>query len=99
MDKIGDLVSKRLNQHKLGESARASLVVNRANQFLQKKFPDSENEVNAFRLKDGVLYVGTAGSVWSQEVWAEQENLLAELRKEYGQKSVIKILIKGLTSS
>lgn len=98
MDKIGDLIGKRLNQHKLGDSARAGLIVSQANQFLRKRFPDSEEEIRAFRLKEGVLYIGTIGAVWSQELWGCQEMLLEEIRHEHGKKSVMKVVIKSLTT-
>ena len=98
MDKIGDLIGKRLNQHNLGEAARASLVVNKANAFLWNKFPDSEDEVMAFRLKDGVLYIGTAGAAWSQEIHGLREKLMDDIHQEYGKNSVIKVVIKGLTT-
>jgi len=98
MDKIGDLIGRRLNQHKLGESAKASLVVSKANDFLWKKLPDSEEEVRAFRLKDGVLYIGTVGAVWSQEVHGLKEKLMDEIHHEHGKNSVLRVVIKGLTT-
>lgn len=99
MDKIGAIITKRLNQHKLGDTARASEILHKANVSLQKRLQCSDDEVRAFRLKDGILYVGTVGSVWSQEVFHQQEGLMEEIRKEHGQKSVLRIVIKGLTTS
>jgi len=98
MDKIGSLVSKRLNQHKLGEAARASMVLNKANIFLQNKFPNAEGEVSAYRLKNGILFIGVMSSVWSQELWGYKERLIEEIHNEYGKNSVIKVVIKSLTS-
>jgi len=99
MDKIGDIVGKRLNQYKLGESARAAQIVMRANELFQGQLGCSEEEVRAFRLKDGVLYVGTVGSVWSQEVFQRQTGVMDEIRREHGSKSVLRIVIKSLTSN
>ncbi len=99
MDKLGEIINKRLNQHKLGDAARASEIVHHANVSLQKRLQCSDDEVRAFRLKDGILYVGTAGSAWGQEVFYQQEGLMEEIRKQHGSKSVIRIVIKGLTSS
>ncbi|MBN2307053.1 DUF721 domain-containing protein [Candidatus Peregrinibacteria bacterium] len=98
MDHIGAIIGKRLNQHHLGESARASQILVKANQFLQKRLQCEEDEVRAFRLKDGVLYIGTVGSVWSQEVFHEQEAMMKKIREEHGAKSVLKIVIKSLTT-
>ena len=99
MDSIGNIIGKRLNQHKLGESARASQIIVGANRFLHRRLECEEDEVRAFRLKDGVLYVGTVGSVWSQEVFHRQAELMKEIRREHGEKAVLKIVIKSLTSN
>jgi len=99
MDQLGDLITKRLNQHKLGESASAARVIHHANLFLRRRFPDSEEEVRALRLKDGILTVGVSGAVWNQELWACQAEMLSEIGKECGPKAAIKISIKGLTTN
>lgn len=99
MDKIGDIVGKRLNQHKLGDTARASEILHKANRSLHEKLQCSDEEVKAFRLKDGILYIGAVGSAWSQEIFHQREQLLDEIRREHGDKAVIRIVIKGLTSS
>lgn len=98
MDKINLIINKRLNQHKIGDTARAAEILHKANIFFQKKLSCSTDEVKAFRLKEGVLYVGTAGSAWSQEVFHHCEGLMEEIRRDYGQKAILRVLIKGLTS-
>ncbi len=98
MDKLSEIIRKRLNQHKLGDTARASEILYNANKSLQSRLQCSDDEVRAFRLKDGILYIGTVGSAWGQEVFYQQEGLMEEIRKQHGPKSVIKIVIKGLTS-
>lgn len=97
MDKLSDLLGRRLNQHRLGDSARAAAILSAANKLLQAKLECQDDEVRAFRLDQGVLYVGTSNSVWGQEVWARQEELMAEIHQEYGKNSLSKIVIKGLT--
>lgn len=99
MDKIDVIIGKRLNKHKLGESARAAEIIVKANHLLQKKLQCQEDEVRAFRLKEGVLYVGTVGSAWSQEVFHMKEGMMKEIRDSHGENSVIKIVIKSLTSN
>lgn len=99
MDKLGTIIAKRLNQHKLGDTAKAAEILYKANVSLQKRLQCSDDEVRAFRLKDGVLYIGTVGSAWGQEVFYQQEGLMEEIRKDHGQKSVLRIVIKGLTTS
>lgn len=89
MQKLSDLTSKRLHQHKLAESAQASLVIHLANEKLQKDFePD---QVKALSVKNGILKIATAGAVYNQELWGMQDELLAELQKACGPKSVLKI--------
>ncbi len=90
MQKIGTLTIKRLNQHKLGDSARASLVLHMANQFLEKQFEPTE--MKAISLKNGNLRIATAGAVWNQELWGLKEELLGHLKAEFGEKMVSKIL-------
>lgn len=97
MDKLTHLIGKRLNQHKLGNSAHASLVVNLANQLLHDRFKVDDTCVQALTLKEGILKIGTISSVWNQELWAYQAELLGELQRQYGQKSVVKIVITSLT--
>lgn len=99
MDKIDVIIKKRLNQHKLGHSAKAAEILHQANESLQSKLQCSDDEVRAFRLKDGVLYVGTAASAWSQEVFHKREELMQEISQAHGPKAVVRMVIKGLTSS
>ena len=99
MDKIGLIIEKRMNQHKLGESARAGQIILQANKLLHQKLECEDAEVRAFRFKEGVLYVGTVGSAWSQEVFHQQANLMKEIRAKHGQKSISKIVIKSLTTN
>ena len=73
-------------------------MINRVNQKLYAHFDATELDMKALTLKDGVLNIGTVSSVWSQELWGYKEELLRDIHREYGKKSVIKILIKGLTS-
>lgn len=96
MDKLTHLIGKRLNQHKLGESAHASLVVNLANQLLHARFKVDGTQMQALTLKEGTLKIGTTSSVLNQELWAYQSDLLAEIQKQHGQKAVLKIVITSL---
>lgn len=93
MDKLNDLISKRLSQHKLGDSAKASLILHTANILISQKFKTDQAEIKALRLKEGVLTIGTVSSVWSQELWGYNEELMKEIQKEHGPKSIIKIMI------
>ena len=99
MEKFSHLINIRLNQHKLGESARASEVVHKANQYLSKALCSEENEVRALKLERGVLWVGVLNSIWSQEVFSSIPSLLKLLQGAYGQTMVQKIRIKSLTTS
>lgn len=91
-------MARRLNQHKLGDSARAASILHAANEFLQKKIQCSADEVRAFRLKDGILYVETLSAAWSQEVFYQREALMDEISSSHGKKALSRIIIKGLTS-
>jgi len=97
MEKIGILINKRMNQHKLGESARASQLVHRANQLLSKWLKTEDHEVRAVTVKNGVLSINVNSSVWSQEVWGVKQKLLREIQSEYGKEKLNKIVTKTLT--
>lgn len=91
MEKIGNIVGKRLNQHKLGESSRASEVINRANQYLSKTLKCESDDVRATTLKDGILWVRVSSAVWGQETWGVVSPLLKQLQGEYGNSIVKRI--------
>ncbi len=97
MDKIGNIIGKRLNQHKLGESARASEVINKANQYLSKTLKCEAEDARATTLKDGILWIKVGSATWGQEVWGTTAPLLKKLHGEYGKNSVKKIRTKSLT--
>lgn len=88
MQKLTDIIGKRLNQHKLGDAAQASQVIFRSNQLLKAQFKVNSSELKAVQLKNGVLHVGSVSAVWSQEMWGYQADLLAELQEEFGKKLI-----------
>ncbi len=92
MDKIGNLIKVRLNQHKLGESSQASGILHKANACLGKWLNCSNQDVKAFKLQNGILWIRVDNAVWGQEVWGVSSKLLRELQKEYGKNLVKKIL-------
>lgn len=91
MDKLGKIIEKRLNQHKIGDSARASEVLHNANQFLSKKLQCNDNEVRAVKIKNGILTIGVLNSIWGQEVWGIISLLLKKLQNDFGETYVKKI--------
>jgi len=99
MKKLSDLIAKRLNQHKLGESSASSHVLSRANEYLAKWLKSMPEEVRAITLKNGILIVGVIQPVWGQEVWGIKRRLLATLQDEFGIKILQKIVTKSLTST
>lgn len=98
MDKINLIIKKRLNQHKLGDSAKAAQVLGQVNNLLHDELKCSDREIKALRLKDGTLYIGTAGAGWSQEVFLRREQLIEDVCKRHGAKTATKIIIKSLTA-
>ncbi len=98
MEKFNGLVFNRLKHHKLAPAALASVIINSANELIIKQLKAEPSEVNAFQFKEGCLIIGTASSVWSQEVWGFSEELLSKLKQKYGGKVISKIRIKGLTT-
>ena len=97
MDKIGNIIGKRLNQHKIGDAARASEVIHMANQYLSRELKCESNDARAFQIKGGILWIKVNGSSWNQEVWSRSFPLLKKIQKEYGENFVKKIRTKSLT--
>lgn len=97
MDKISNIVGKRLNQHQIGDSARASEVVFKANQHLSVWLKCEKEEVNAIKIVNGILTVGVGNATWGQEVYGVNRKLLRKLQEEFGEKYIQKVVTKSLT--
>ena len=97
MDKLSDIVGKRLNHHNIGETARASEVVFKANQYLAKTLKCEKEDAKVTSLKDGILWIGTGSAVWSQETQGVTSPLLKKLQDEYGETYVKKVMIRSIT--
>jgi len=96
MDRIGDIIGKRLNHHQISDSARASEVVHKANQYLSQWLKCETGDARVTSLKDGILWVGTGNSAWSQETQGITSPLLKKLQDEYGKTYVKKIRIRSI---
>jgi len=97
MDKLSDLIQKRLNQHKIGDSALASEIVFKANQYISIWLKCEVDEVRAYKFQNGILHINVFNSVWSQEAWGISEKLLSKLKSDFSENFVKKIVIKCLT--
>jgi len=97
MEQIGNIVNKRLNQHQIGESARASEVIFKANQYLSQWLKCEFEDARAVLLKNAVLWIGTGNASWAQEVRGVSERLLKKLQEEYGKSFINKVRTKSLT--
>ena len=95
MEKIGNLITRRLNQHKLGDSARASEAVYKANQYLGQWLRCDPGDVRAYQLKQGTLWIRTRNAAWGQETWAVTKPLLKKLQG----MGVRKIRTKSMSGS
>lgn len=96
MEKLADLIKMRLPKHHLGQAAQAAEVLFSANKLL-KELLNSGEAVKAYRLERGNLFVSTENSVWSQELWGVRVKVLTKLKERFGDKTVLKIVVKCLT--
>jgi len=94
MDKLGDLIKGRLDKHNLSSSAKSAEVIYKANLLIADKFDTSKNNVKAYRLDGGILFIATESATLSQEVWGVQGSILADLSKSFGKNVIKKIRIK-----
>jgi hypothetical protein len=97
MEQIGSIIGKRLNHHQIAESARASEIVYKANQYLSQWLKCEIGDARVISLKGGILWVGTGNAVWSQETRNVSDPLLRKLQDEYGKTYVKKIRIRSIT--
>jgi predicted nucleic acid-binding Zn ribbon protein len=97
VEQLGQIINKRLNQHQIGESARASEVVFKANQYLSSWLKCEHDEVRAMSLNNGALHIGSGSAVWSQETRNISDPLLKKLQDEYGKTYITKIRIRSIT--
>jgi len=97
MDKLSDLIKARLERHNLSASAKSAEVLHKANILLSDKFGKQKIGLKAYRLDNGNLYIAAENSVWSQELWGVQKNILDSLKKSFGESAIIQIKIKSLT--
>lgn len=96
MDSIGALAHLRLNQHKLGQSTQASLVLFHAQKWLAERFEEDPRAVRPVKLQQGVLWLQVTGSVWLQEVHGAAGPLLLSLQSRYGKNLVKAIRVKSI---
>ncbi len=95
MQKLSDLIKGRLDAHALSSSAKSSEVIYKANIMLNDLFKESQGNVKAYRFERGILFIATKNAIWSQEVWGVQESVLNNLKKQFGERIVKKVLIKS----
>lgn len=96
MEKLGDIVKKRLHQHRLGESSQASSVLFDAQKWLAGHFEKDPRAVRPIKLQNAVLWLSVAHAGWAQEAHSVSRNLLSSLQSRYGATRVRKILIKSI---
>lgn len=97
MDRLNELINKRLNNYNMNISARAAEVIFFSNQLLANHLPDIKPPACAYRFKDGIIFISVKHSTVGQEVWGLQEKLLYDLKKRFGEQNIKKICIKSLT--
>ncbi len=97
MDKLSDVIKKRLNHHSLEPAAKAAMVVDAANELLQSYWAEAKTEVRATKVEKGTLTIEVSHATWGSEVQMHSDKLLKALQSQYGDKMVQKIRIKTLT--
>jgi len=97
MDKLKDLMARRLSAHKLSSEASASQVVSYADDFLKKTLNLTSSDIKVLYLKNAILWIGVSHPILGQEILGVLDPLLSDLQKKYGQKMIQKIRTKSLT--
>ena len=82
MDKVSSLLPRVLHKRGLHKHANASLVVLRAQEWLQKNLRKYEKDLHVRKLQEGTLVIEAANSIAAQECQQCKEALLEDLRKD-----------------
>lgn len=97
MEKLSDLIKKRLPKHNLGTAAKSAEVLFVANKLLEDLLNSPDRSVKAYRLESGNLFIAAENSVWTQELWGIRDKVIKKLQERFGKSFVKKIVIKCLT--
>ena len=80
MDKVSSILPKVLKKRGLHKHASASLVVNLAQEWLEKELPKIRDDISVSTIKDSVLTISTKNSVAAQECRHVCDSLLTYLK-------------------
>ncbi len=98
MEKLSDIMKRRLHQHRLGGESQASQVLFHAQQFFRHHFTEEPNAVRPLKLQNAILWVGVEHAPMAQEVRGITSKLMAELKSRFGERTVKQIRTKDLTN-
>ncbi|MFH0821044.1 MAG: DciA family protein [Candidatus Peregrinibacteria bacterium] len=98
MEKLSDIVQRRLHQYQLGGESRASQVLFHAQKFFHHHFIDDPNSVRPLKFQNAILWVGVEHASLAQEVRGISPKLLEELKIQYGATTIKQIRTKDLTN-
>ncbi len=88
MDSVGSLLPKVLKKRGLHKHAEASLIVQQAQEWLEKKLPRFIQDLKVISFKDGTLTISCANSIAAQECQQSAEDLKIFIFSECDGKSV-----------
>ena len=97
MEKLVEIIQRRLNQHKLGSVSEASQILFDAQTFFHHHFIDDPQLVRPLKIQNAVLWVGVQNASLSQEVRGILPQLMKQLHGRYGERLVKQIRTKSLT--
>ncbi len=82
MDRAGDILKRVLNQKGLLKEAQASMVVVKADEWVQARLPAVASHIHTDKLQDGVLLMACDNSIAAQECQQGSAGLLSYLAQE-----------------
>lgn len=91
MQKASTLLPKVLRRHGLKGEADASLIIHKANEWLEEH--EAPENAKATKLKDGSLFIEVENSTSAQECLAISDDLLHWLQKMYDGSLIQKLRI------
>ncbi|MCL5411833.1 MAG: DUF721 domain-containing protein [Patescibacteria group bacterium] len=89
--KMKNLLPRAIERSGNPDGLGAALVLDLWNKVAVKIIGEEAKKTKAFRLQSGTLYIRVPSPLWAQELHLHSPQLIDELNKEIGKRTVVKL--------
>ncbi len=95
MELLSDILKLSLKKHGLGESAFASMLINRANQIIREELGTlAIKNIRVKKIEKKIIYIEITKPAWAQEFHFFRHEFLNKIRESFPKKQILDIRIK-----